>query len=174
MTQKRGLNFDPVLEPFWGPLETPLGPCGDPWGPQGAKKCLKAFPKRGLKRVRKRDSKKSSMFDPHEYLKLCSRLSGSTVLHILPGSILDLILEPFWLRFGGHLEPHVAQEASESPPRLQHGSKKATQKTSCFWVPFWSQNGSKTGGGFFDGMGSWEGLGTSPEPPGANLVLGCS
>ena len=29
--QKWGLNFDPILEPFWGPLF-------DPFGPQGGKK----------------------------------------------------------------------------------------------------------------------------------------
>ena len=29
-------------------------------------------------------------------------------------------------------------------------------------------------GVFFEGWGSWEGLGTIPKPPGANLVLGPS
>ena len=29
--QKWGLNFDPILEPFWGPIF-------DPFGPQGGKK----------------------------------------------------------------------------------------------------------------------------------------
>ena len=63
-------------------------------------------------------------------------------------------MEPFWLRFGGHLEPNAVQKASQGTPR--------------FWVSFWSQNGSQTGFFFF---ANW-GPGGAPEPPWSRFAAG--
>ena len=138
-SKNEGLILDPLLGPFWGSL--------------GAKNSLKRLPRGVSRGVRRETPKHGSFWTPPERPKVSSRLGGSTVFHIWHGSFLDPVLELFWLRFGGHLEPNATQKASQGTPR--------------FGVSFWSQNGSKTGFFFM----FW-GPGGPPEPPRSPFAAG--
>ena len=138
-SKNEGRILDPLLGPFWGPL--------------GAKNSPKRLPRGVSRGIRRETPKHGRFWIPPERPKVSSRLGGSTVFHIFDGSFLDPVLEPFWLHFGGCLEPTAAQKASQGTPR--------------FWVSFWSQNGSQTGGGVLEN-GVPEGL---RNLPGALLLL---
>ena len=139
-SKNEGLILDPLLGSFWDPL--------------GAKNSLKRLPRGVSRGVRRETPKHGSFWTPPERPKVSSRLGGSTVFHIWHGSFLDPVLDPFWLRFGGHLEPNAAQKASQGTPR--------------FWVSFWSQNGSQTVFVFSDLLGSRG----PPEPPWSRFAAG--
>ena len=139
-SKNEGRILDPLLGPFWGPL--------------GAKNSPKRLPRGVSRGIRRETPKHGRFWIPPERPKVSSRLGGSTVFHIFDGSFLDPILEPFWLHFGGCLEPTAAQKASQGTPR--------------FWVSFWSQNGSQTGFFFFR---KWA-PGRPPEPPRSPLAAG--
>ena len=131
MGPKTGVS---IWTPFGTHFGVPLGtPLGHVWA-HGDPKGLRSDPKRltrGFSRWFLRETPKKCRFGtPADKAQVSSRFGESTILHILDGSFLDLILEPFGLRLGGHLGPPVAQEASEGPPRLLEGSKKRTHKTS--------------------------------------------
>ena len=51
MHQKRGLNYEPVLEPFWGPLGDPSGTMWGPMGTLRGQEVPESVPQEGLKRV---------------------------------------------------------------------------------------------------------------------------
>ena len=165
MTQKRGLIFDLVLEPFWGPLGDPFVTMWDPWGPQGAKKRLKASPKRGLERVRKRDSKKSSILEPSregsDELPPGREHSFACLTGFLLGPHFGPILAPFGKPFGAACGPRGLREPSEAPARLQKGDPKNILFLGPVLEPKWLQN---IWGGFYN-LGAREGSGGCPNPP---------
>ena len=131
MGPKTGVSiWTPFGTHFGVPLGTPLGHVwahGDPKELRSDPKCLT----KGFSRWFLRETPKKHRFGtPAEKAQASSRLGENSILHILHGSFLDLILEPFGLCLGGHLGPPVAQEASEGPPRLLEGFKQRFHKTS--------------------------------------------
>ena len=97
---EKGLDLGADLGSFWGPFGDPLGPCGDPWRLQVAKKCLRGSPKRGLKRVRKEIPKNNRFWIPLKAAQVSSRQGESTVFNVLCGSFFGSFLDPFWDGFG--------------------------------------------------------------------------
>ena len=164
MHQKRGLNFDPVLEPFWGPLGDPFGTMWGPMGTPRGQEVHQSVPKRGLKRVRKRDSKKSSILEPSregsDELPPGREHSFACLTGFLLGPHFGPILALFGKPFGAACGPRGLREPSEAPARLQKGDPKHILFLGPVLEPKWLQN--MRGGPQLWGPG---GLWRLPKPP---------
>ena len=108
---------------IWGPIlihfGVHLGTLWDPFGTPGALKVASMGAKGATKaalRASERDPKNDSILDPARKAQVSSRLDGSIVFVLSPGSLLDPILELFWTHFGSQGHQFSHQEALEGPP----------------------------------------------------------